>query len=69
MPVPLGLRTLVEHEARVGLGYEEICMRLKVPRKLRAEVRRIVLEMSREHQRESESEDKAVRPLPREGSA
>jgi len=69
MPVPIGLRTLVEHEARGGLGYEDICMRLKLPRELRAEVRRIVLEMGHDHQRESEGEAEAVRPLPREGSA
>jgi len=57
MPVPICFRTLVEHEARVGFGYEDICIRLKVPVELRAYVRRIVLEMDREHQRESESED------------
>lgn len=61
MPVPLSLRTLVEHEARGGLGYEDICMRLKVPRELRAEVRQIVLEMRHEHQRESKTDSPSVR--------
>ncbi|CAB4146682.1 hypothetical protein UFOVP1157_39 [uncultured Caudovirales phage] len=55
MPIPIGLRHCVEHEARRGLGWEDCVVNLKVPSALKLEVRQIVLEMSNEHQRQSES--------------
>lgn len=57
MPVQIGFRERVQFEARTGVGWEDICYRLQVPRELRSEVRRIVLEMSNEPKRH---DDKAA---------
>lgn len=62
MPVPIGLRVSVEFEARKGAGWEDICVLLQVPRELREQVKRIVLEMGREHQRESARDRDAGAP-------
>lgn len=43
MPVPIALRSCVEFLARGGIGWEDICLSLKVPRELRDDVRRLVL--------------------------
>lgn len=43
MPIPIGLRTRVEFAAKGGIGWEDICVALKVPEELRDDVRRMVL--------------------------
>jgi hypothetical protein len=69
MPIPIGLRNRVEFEAKRGIGWEDVCTKLQVPIGLRDDVRRIVLRLDHDHQRESKNKAKAVRPLLGQGDA
>lgn len=53
MSIPIALHHCVRYEAERGLGWEDCCVVLKVPRHLWDEVRDMVLGIGHEHQRES----------------